>query len=135
MRYKAKCDHTGVRSRATEGTPRAKRAGTVLPDLTDRVSDGLRRYHEVKNSNDSATAHGRSLKSSCQSMRISAVTWDSWPFKIWRLFGVEEKAIKHTLQCWQGLCPAWENETICFLFMTDIHQEWTMDDSWSPVGF
>ena len=107
----------------------------MLPDLTERVSDGLRCYREVRSSDDRAAAHGRSPKSSCQSMCISAVRWDSWPFTIWCLFGVEEKAIKHTFQCWQGLCPAWENETICFLFMTDIHQEWTLDDSWSPVGF
>lgn len=71
------------RSRAREGeTSELRESGLLLLDVKERMSDGLQCCCEVKNRDDNATAHGSSPKSSCQSIWISAVRWDPWPFKI-----------------------------------------------------
>lgn len=113
------------RSRAREGeTRKLRESGLCCPDVKERVSDSLKCCCEVKNNEDEATAHGSSPKSSCQSKcGILAVQWDPWPFKMWCLLGGQGKAIKQALQHWKGLCPGWENVTICFLFIKDVCSE------------
>lgn len=135
MKLQAKCDHSRVE--VEPESSRELRESGLCCQINGEGEWWPPMLREVKNSDDSAA---RLLTESLKLLPEHAhfqLWWDSWPFKIWRLFGVEEKAIKHTLQCSRTCAlPAGGKRTYP-VFYCDRHSSRMdyMDDSWSPVGF